>query len=174
MLLKIETGRDNPKLRQKSAPIKKFDRSLQKLAKDLIETMLAKDGVGLAAPQVGIERRIAILNFQLAPKKWRPIALVNPAIIDASLKLATAEEGCLSLPEEFGKVTRPASVTVKFQDERGQPRVLEFAGINARAVQHETDHLDGILFIDRADQAISSAETLKMSPAPTTKRTSFF
>lgn len=155
MLHKIETGRDNPKLRAKATPVKKFDRTLKKLAKDLVETMLAKDGVGLAAPQIGTSQRITILNFQLAPESSRPIILVNPVIVNASLKLATAEEGCLSLPGEFAKVTRPATVTVKFQDELGQPHTLELAKINARVTQHEIDHLDGILFIDRADPASS-------------------
>ena len=117
----------------------------------MIATMLAKDGVGLAAPQVGVNERVVILNFQLGGKNFKPIALVNPEIADASVETVTAEEGCLSLPGIFGKVKRWKTATVKFQDEDGNPRALELDGLNSRAIQHEIDHLDGILFIDKIE-----------------------
>ncbi|MFH0776255.1 MAG: peptide deformylase [Patescibacteria group bacterium] len=150
MKLKIETGPDNPILRKKSVKIAKFDKKLKKFLREMAEIMLAKDGVGLAAPQVGVNERAVILNLKIAPKKWQTVALVNPEILDASLELICAEEGCLSLPKIWGEVERFENVTLKFWDENGTPRILELEGINARAAQHEIDHLDGILFIDRA------------------------
>ncbi|MFH1375797.1 MAG: peptide deformylase [Patescibacteria group bacterium] len=150
MLLNIQTGLDNPILRKKSKRVSKFDKKLAKFLKDLTETTLKKDGVGLAAPQVGVNERAAVLNFQTDSKTARSIVLVNPEIVDASIKTVVAEEGCLSLPGEYGNVERFQTVTVKFQDEKGQQRVLELDGLNARATQHEIDHLDGILFLDKA------------------------
>ena len=160
MILKIETGRDNSILRKKSKQLKNFDKNLKKLVKDMVETMLKKDGVGLAAPQVGINERVVVLNFQIDSKNYRPIGLVNPVIIDASLDLIEAEEGCLSLPGECAKIIRHATATVKFQDEKSIQRILELDGLNARAIQHEIDHLDGILFVDRAENENPPAEAL--------------
>ncbi len=120
----------------------------------MIATMLAKDGVGLAAPQVGVNERLVILNFQLGGKKSKPIPLVNPEIIDASVKAIIEEEGCLSLPGIFGKVKRWKTVTIRFEDETGSPRALELEGLNARAIQHEIDHLGGVLFIDKLEGEI--------------------
>lgn len=151
MLLDIETGADNPILRKKSKAISKFDKKLKKFAKDMTETMLEKDGVGLAASQVGVNERLVIINFQLSAKEYQPLVLVNPEICDASVETEVAEEGCLSLPKIFGKVRRYKTVTLKFQDENGNLRVLELSDINARAAQHEIDHCDGILFIDKVE-----------------------
>jgi len=150
MKLKIETGAENPILRKKSVKIVKFDKKLKKFLKEMTEAMLTHDGVGLAAPQVGVNERAVILNLKVAPKKWQSVALVNPEILDASLELICGEEGCLSLPKIWGEVERHATATVRFCDENGTQRILELEGINARAAQHEIDHLDGILFIDRA------------------------
>jgi len=154
LLLEIQTGADNPILRKKSVQISKFDKKLKKLAKDMIETMLKKDGIGLAAPQIGVSERLVIINFQLDRKNYKPVVLVNPEIIDASVEIVEAEEGCLSLPGIFGNVKRWNTVTVRFQDEGGNKRVLELDGMNSRAAQHEIDHLDGILFVDKSDGKI--------------------
>lgn len=151
MILEIQIGSDNPILRKKSAKVSKFDKKLKKFAKQMIATMLAKDGVGLAAAQVGVNERVVILNFQLGGKNFKPLALVNPEIADASVETVTEEEGCLSLPGIFGKVKRRKTVTIRFEDETGNPRVLELDGLNSRAIQHEIDHLDGILFIDKME-----------------------
>lgn len=150
MILKIETGEQNPILRQKSAAVSQIDKKLKKFLKAMIETMLAKDGVGLAAPQVGVNERIVILNLRIDKKKWQTVALVNPVILDASVATICDDEGCLSLPGVVGEVERFATTTVKFLDENGAARILELEGLNARAIQHEIDHLDGVLFIDRA------------------------
>ncbi len=149
MLLKIQTGTDNPILRKQSIALKKIDKRIKKLIKDMTETMLKEDGVGLAAPQIGTNERLVILNFQIDKKTFRPITLINPVIIDASIATETAEEGCLSLPKVFGQVARYAEITVRFMDESGSDRTLQLDKLNARAIQHEIDHLDGILFVDR-------------------------
>ncbi len=150
MILKIETGEQNPILRQKSAAVSKIDKKFKKFLKAMVETMLAKDGVGLAAPQVGVNERIVVLNLRIDKKKWQTIALVNPIILDASVATICDDEGCLSLPGIVGEVERFATATVKFLDENGATRILELEGLNARAIQHEIDHLDGVLFTDRA------------------------
>ena len=150
MILEIEVGEKNPILRKKSVAIAKFDKKIKKFLPKMIATMLAKDGVGLAAPQVGVNERIVVLNLRLDKKKWRPLVLINPEILVADAETECAEEGCLSLPGTFGEVERSATVTVKFLDGNGAPRILELTELNARAIQHEIDHLDGILFIDRA------------------------
>jgi peptide deformylase len=156
LIIEIQIGRDNPILRQLSTPVRTFDKKLKKLVKDMGETMLAKDGVGLAAPQIGINKRLLVLNFQLDKKNTRPIGIINPSIINSSRDLSEAEEGCLSLPGENARVIRPARVTVEFQNENGNSQILELTGLNARAVQHEIDHLDGILFVDRAEGRIEN------------------
>ncbi len=151
MILEIQTGTDNPILRKKSVKILKFDKKLKKFVKNMTETMLEKDGLGLAAPQVGVNEQLVILNFRLDSKKFRPTAFLNPEIIEKSLETESSEEGCLSLPGIFGKVFRPLRVSLKFYDENGAVRVLALDGINARAIQHEIDHLDGILFVDKVE-----------------------
>ena len=123
---------------------------MKKFLREMTATMLAKDGVGLAAPQIGVNERAVILNLRVDKKKWQTVALVNPEILDASVELECGEEGCLSLPKIWGEVERFRKVTLKFLDENGAPRILELDGMNARAAQHEIDHLDGILFVDRA------------------------
>jgi peptide deformylase len=150
MILKVETGTDNPILRKKSLPVSKFDKKLKKFLKDMTETMIKKDGVGLAAPQVGVNERIVVINFRIAKSKWQTIPLFNPEILDASLATKCEDEGCLSLPGVVGKVDRFEKVIAKFLDEKGEKQVLELKGLNARVIQHEIDHLDGILFIDKA------------------------
>jgi len=151
MLLPVQTGTDNPILRTVSAPVTQFGKKLTKLLIDMTETMLKKDGVGLAAPQIGVNKRIAVLNFQLGKDEWRILPMMNPTIVQVGDKLETDEEGCLSLPKIYAKVTRPAIATVKFQNEKGREQTLTMEGLNARAIQHEIDHLDGILFVDKAE-----------------------
>ena len=149
MLLPIQTGSENPILRKKSTAVKQFDKKLKKFAKDMVETMLKKDGVGLAAPQVGVNTRMITINFEIGEGKFRAFALFNPKILDASVECVEGEEGCLSIPGEYGKVNRFREITLEFQDENGEKRVLQLDNFNARLAQHEIDHLDGILFIDK-------------------------
>lgn len=145
MRLTILTEGDK-KLRKKSVPVNQpFTSELQDFIKDMIETMYQADGVGLAAPQVGHNLRL----FVVASKKG-PLVMINPALSKKSLRKQIEEEGCLSVPGVYGLVKRHRSVTVTYLDKRGEKQVQRAEGFFSRVIQHETDHLDGILFIERA------------------------
>lgn len=133
----------SPVLRQRSPELKVVDDSVRRLIDDMFETMEAAHGVGLAANQVGVSRRVAVVDAD-----GHRFAMVNPVIVEAEGR-STAEEGCLSVPEIFGDVTRPERVVLEALDRDGNPFRLEADGLTARAIQHEIDHLDGILFLDR-------------------------
>jgi peptide deformylase len=123
------------------------DDAVRHLVDDLFETMRAAKGVGLAAPQVGVSQRVAVVDVgEEAPP---PLVLINPRLVHFSADVDVAEEGCLSIPEIFGEVERSTSVTLEALDRDGHPYRLEVPGFKARAIQHEIDHLDGILAIDR-------------------------
>ena len=148
MILKIETGRDNPILITfvfgSFSIVSAVTKKIVKLIKDMAETMDHADGVGLAAPQIGVNLRIVLIT--LAGKKILP--MINPKITSASEETVVGEEGCLSLPKEWGKVRRSKEVTVEFQNIKGEKVVVRFKDMEAREAQHEIDHLDGILFTD--------------------------
>jgi peptide deformylase len=132
----------SPVLRQHSVDVSAVDDEVRRLIADMFETMDAAKGIGLAANQVGVARRIAIVDVD-----EDRFALVNPRIIETEGR-AAAEEGCLSIPEIYGDVTRPDRVVVEALDANGNPFRKEATGLKARAIQHEIDHLDGILFLD--------------------------
>jgi len=132
----------SPVLRQRSAEVQAVDDDVRRIIDDMFETMEAARGVGLAANQVGLARRIAVIDAE-----GHRFAMVNPAIVEAEGR-ATAEEGCLSIPEIYGDVTRAERVVLEALDREGQPFRLAAEGLAARAIQHEIDHLDGILFLD--------------------------
>lgn len=136
-----------PLLKETSAPVTHFDENLKKLAEDMAETMYAAPGVGLAAPQVGVSKRLVVIDC--APKSEEPhlMKIVNPEIIAREGEVFE-EEGCLSVPGYYAKVSRSARITVRHQDLEGKTVELEADGLLAIAFQHEIDHLDGILFID--------------------------
>jgi peptide deformylase len=137
----------HPLLKANAAPVDRFDDRLRRLAADMLETMYAAPGVGLAAPQVGVMERLVVADVAEGEER-RPMVLVNPEILWRSLERTTAEEGCLSLLNQFADVTRPQAVRLTYQDEQGQERELAADGLLARCVQHELDHLDGVLFVD--------------------------
>jgi peptide deformylase len=137
----------DPVLRVKCRAVTEFDAGLRKLAADLVETMHAAPGVGLAAPQVGVELRLAVVDVSVGEDPSQVRVLVNPEVVERS-GLETEVEGCLSLPGISDKVDRPTAVTVRAQDLAGNPFELQAEGYHARAVCHEIDHLDGILFTD--------------------------
>jgi peptide deformylase len=137
----------DPVLRVKCRPVEQFDAALRKLAADLVETMHAAPGVGLAAPQVGVERRLAVVDVSAGEDPSLLKVLVNPQIVRRE-GLEAEIEGCLSLPGINDKVDRPLAITVRAQDLAGQPYELAAEGFMARAICHEVDHLDGILFTD--------------------------
>ena len=136
----------SPVLRQKSAPVAKVDDAVRRLVDDLFETMRAAKGVGLAANQIGVARRVAVVD--IGEEDPPPLVLINPVIVERSEEDETAEEGCLSIPEIFGDVTRPLRVVVEALDQEGKRARTEAHGYKARAILHEIDHLDGILFLD--------------------------
>jgi len=134
-----------PILREKAMPVRKYDDGLRELINDMIETMKSANGLGLAAPQIGVSRRvIVVLN-----EDEEPLALVNPSIVQSE-GLDESEEGCLSIPNLYAIVPRPFYVKVEGNDPKGKRIVVEAEGLLARALCHEIDHLDGILFIDKA------------------------
>lgn len=147
--LKIETGVKNPILRAKSKPVKKFDASLRKFAKDMKDAMVREEGLGIAAPQVGKNIRAFIVFLDYNKKSEKIVVMVNPEILKKSEEMEEGEEGCLSIPGKFAKVMRHKEITVEFFDLDCVRQVLNLRGLNARVVQHENDHIDGILFVDR-------------------------
>lgn len=152
-LLNIITEGD-PRLREKSVKIRKVDDEVRRLANDMLETMHAADGVGLAAPQVGILRRLIVIGvpegFENEDDPAMELALVNPEIVRASGR-AVAPEGCLSVPNWYGDVPRAVNVTIKARDLQDREVRIKASGYLARILQHEIDHLDGILFLDRIE-----------------------
>ena len=133
----------SPVLRQRAHEVARYDDGVKALVADLYETMRAAKGVGLAANQIGVARRVAV-----AAADDKEVVLVNPVVVESDGE-DIAEEGCLSIPDIFAEVSRPARVVVETTDENGQRRRVEGSGLLARAIQHEIDHLDGILFLDR-------------------------
>lgn len=136
----------SPVLRQHAAPVARIDDRVRELVDDLLETMRAAKGVGLAANQIGVANRVAVVD--VGDEDPPPLVLINPVILHRSEELETAEEGCLSIPEIFGDVERNARVVVEALDREGHKFRAEAQGYKARAIQHEIDHLDGILFLD--------------------------
>jgi peptide deformylase len=137
----------DPILRVKCRPVTEIDAKVKKLAADMVETMHAAPGVGLAAPQVGVDLRLAVVDVTIGEDPSQVTVLVNPEVVERS-GLDSDVEGCLSLPGITDKVDRPAFVTVRAQDLEGRPIELVAEGFHARALCHEIDHLDGILFPD--------------------------
>ena len=138
----------DPRLRLKAAPVAEVDAEVTALLESMLETMYAAPGIGLAAPQIGIARRIVVLDVSPKEEERQPIRLINPELVETGGALMEAEEGCLSLPNQYAPVKRPERVRVRYLDERGQPQELDADGLLARCLQHEIDHLDGVLFTD--------------------------
>jgi len=137
----------DPLLKKTATPVAKVDDAVRALVQDLFDTMYSAEGVGLAAPQVGVLKNVIVLDTTVRQPETRPTAMINPQII-ASDGRTTFTEACLSLPGEAEEVERAARVTVKFLNLQGEPQVLECEGLLAIAVQHETDHLVGTVFVD--------------------------
>ena len=138
----------NKVLRQKSLVVEQVDEELQQLMNDMVETMYAAPGIGLAAIQVGIPKRVLVLDISRKEGLKKPMYFVNPEVIEKSKNLSTYEEGCLSVPGQFAEIERPDSCHIKYLDYHGQPKTLKAKGMLATCIQHEMDHLEGILFID--------------------------
>ena len=138
-------------LRKKAEPIAEVNDEIRQLAQDMFETMEAYDGVGLACPQIGKSLRMFVLTADDDIKR----VFINPQIIQTSSEMSDYDEGCLSIPQVYETITRPTKVTVQALNEKGRPFTLEADGLLARIIQHEYDHLDGILYIDRGDKAFA-------------------
>ena len=138
----------NEILRKKSLPVDNVDKDLQILMDDMLETMYAAPGIGLAAIQVGIPKRVIVLDIEKKEGEKKPLFFVNPEIIQKSKNLSTYEEGCLSVPGQFAEIDRPDKCHVKYLDYYGEKKEINAEGMLATCIQHEMDHLEGILFID--------------------------
>ena len=148
MALKKILTEPNKILREKSIKVEQVDENLQKLMDDMLETMYAAPGIGLAAIQVGVPKRIIVLDITPKDKPKNPMYFVNPEIITKSENSSTYEEGCLSVPGQFAEINRPDKCHIKYLDYYGQPKEIKADGMLATCIQHEIDHLEGILFID--------------------------
>ena len=150
-LLPIVTGEKNPILRRKTRKVPTITKEIKKLLKDMEETTVAQDGLGLAAPQVGSNHRLCLSRIN-----GRLIALINPDITFQSDTFDVAEEGCLSLPDLYLQIPRSSTIVVSYLNERGQAEERRLSGLDARTVQHEVDHLNGRLIVDYVPAATSS------------------
>ncbi len=148
MALKTILTAPDPRLKKKAKPVASVDADVRQLMDDMLETMYAAPGIGLAAPQIGELQRVIVLDIDREDVKTGPLFMANPEIVEASDEDATYEEGCLSLPDHYSDVVRPARVKVRYLDRDGQQQEMACEGLLATCVQHEIDHLDGILFVD--------------------------
>jgi peptide deformylase len=138
----------DPRLKLKAEPVESVDADVARLMDDMLETMYAAPGIGLAAPQVGVLKRVIVIDTVRADEERDPLCLANPEVIARSEDLKPWDEGCLSLPEHYAEVVRPAQVTVRYLDRNNERQEIEADGVLAVCLQHEMDHLDGVLFVD--------------------------
>jgi peptide deformylase len=139
----------DPRLKMKCAPVERVDAEVRRLMDDMLETMHAAPGVGLAAPQVGVLRRVIVVDTARHDEEPRPLRMANPQVLWRSQDEALNEEGCLSFPDQYAEVARPDRVRVRYIDHENEIREIEADGLVARCIQHEIDHLDGVTFVDR-------------------------
>jgi peptide deformylase len=138
----------DPRLKQVAKPVDQVDAEVRRLMDDMLETMYKAPGIGLAAPQVGVLKRVIVVDIARDDEKPQPFRMANPELISVSEEDAVYNEGCLSLPEHYADVTRPAAIKVRYIDHENEIRELAADGLLATCIQHEMDHLDGILFVD--------------------------
>ena len=138
----------DPRLKKLCDPVEDMSDALRALADDMLETMYDAPGIGLAAPQIGILQRVITLDCTAQDEDNSPLVMFNPEIIESSEETSSYEEGCLSIPDYYAEVERPAKVTVSYQDISGERKEMEAEGLLATCLQHEIDHLNGVLFID--------------------------
>ena len=148
MTIKTILTEPNKVLRQVSLPVAKVGNEERKLMDDMLETMYDAKGIGLAAIQIGVPKRIIVMDIGNKDKEKEPMYFVNPIIKNKNSEYSTYEEGCLSVPNQFAEVDRPSTCEVEFLDYNGNKKILKVSGLLATCIQHEMDHLEGILFID--------------------------
>jgi peptide deformylase len=161
----------DPRLKVVSEPVVKVDADIRALVDDMIETMYSADGIGLAAIQVGVPKRVLVMDLDQKDGKKNPRAYINPKILWASDEMATFEEGCLSVPEIWDDVERPARIKAEYLDLDGKKVELEADGMLATCLQHEMDHLNGVLFIDHLSRLKRSMAIKKLTKAKKLKET---
>jgi peptide deformylase len=148
-------------LRQPAKRIAKVDDSVRQLAREMLQTMYSSNGIGLAAPQVGVNKQLIVIDCEPDNAANPPLILINPQITGYSQTLCKAEEGCLSIPGVYLDVIRPEAIEVSFKDEQGRPRKMQVNDLLARAIQHEMDHLNGVMFVDRVDNGLALTTELQ-------------
>ena len=153
----------NKVLRQISKPVDKVTKQDQILMDDMLDTMYHANGIGLAAIQIGIPKRIIVMDIAKKDEKKNPMYFVNPIIKNKNNDLSTYEEGCLSVPDQFAEVDRPSTCEVEYLDYNGEKKILKATGLLATCIQHEMDHLEGILFIDYLSKLKRSMIIKKLS-----------
>ena len=159
---KILTEPD-PFLRQKSTSVEDVNDEIRLLMNDMVETMYDAPGIGLAAIQIGVPKRVIVIDLSKKEEKKNPLYFVNPVIVTKSKKDASYEEGCLSVPNQFAEINRPDKCKVKYLDYNGNEQILNADGLLATCIQHEIDHLEGILFIDYLSKLKKSMIVKKLS-----------
>jgi peptide deformylase len=163
MSVKTILTEPNKLLRQVSEPVDSVGDSEKQLMDDMLDTMYAANGIGLAAIQIGVPKRIIVMDIFREDKKKEPRYFVNPVIIKKDSLEATYEEGCLSVPNQFAEINRPSKCEVEYLDYNGEKKILNAEGILATCIQHEMDHLEGILFIDYLSKLKKSMIIKKLS-----------
>jgi peptide deformylase len=141
-------------LRQPAKRVAKVDDELRELARKMLQTMYSQDGIGLAAPQIGVNKQLIVIDCELEDHSAKPYIMINPEIKKFGDGLEKDQEGCLSVPGVFMDVTRPDSIEVTYKDENGRLQNLKTDGLLARVIQHEIDHLNGVMFVDRVDNRL--------------------
>jgi len=148
-------------LRQNAKRIAKVDDDIRLLIRQMLQTMYSADGIGLAAPQVAINKQLIVVDVDPENAARPPLVLINPKVTRTSKELACGQEGCLSIPNVFLDVVRPAAIEVTYKDENGRPQKIQAADLLARCILHELDHLNGVMFVDRVDNALALNQELQ-------------
>ena len=169
MAVKTILTEPNQLLRQISKTVKKVGKEEQQLMDDMLETMYAANGIGLAAIQIGVPKRIIVMDLSKDEKKKEPRYFVNPIIKNKDILKSTYEEGCLSVPNQFAEIDRPKNCDIEYLDYYGEKKVLKAEGLLATCIQHEMDHLEGILFIDYLSKLKKSMIIKKLSKIKSTR-----
>ena len=163
MTVKTILTEPNQLLREISQPVDQVGENEQKLMDDMIETMYAANGIGLAAIQIGFPQRIIVMDISKDKKNKNPMYFVNPIILNKATEQSTYEEGCLSVPNQFAEIDRPNKCEIEYLDYNGEKKLLKAEGLLATCIQHEIDHLEGILFIDYLSKLKKSMIIKKLS-----------
>ncbi|MEA5567941.1 MULTISPECIES: peptide deformylase [unclassified Anabaena] len=147
-------------LRQPAKRITKIDDEIRQLIREMLQTMYSSDGIGLAAPQVGVHKQLIVIDCEPDKPENPPLILINPTIKQVSRDVSMAQEGCLSIPGVYLDVKRPEVVEVAYKDENGRPQTLKATDLLGRCIQHEMDHLNGVVFVDRVENSLTLAQEL--------------